>query len=248
MTSKQKMTRNKEDYKYFIGGSGILILLVNMFSVLINCLYIIWFLYGNIPYNWVILFNILFLMFNIYIIMLFLNEFFFEMKSYWRKILVVTFITTVYLSMNFSGAFWIYYNAHKKTQQENMIPIEERFNNLPLPHYELNITEGKDWIYIDGIKLVDSTYTGSMVPNVWGGNTILAKDYPYSGLIQDGVCLGLEEGMIVAYQKNLDFIGHRIIDNNLGNGIMELKGDNNKYSEIVECDKVMWVVVGILWT
>jgi len=112
--------------------------------------------------------------------------------------------------------------------------------------------QGMDVTIKDVLLSADVGYTGSMIPTIVGGNTLLLRLYPYYNMIQNGTCLGIKEGQIAVYFDEdittYASVVHRVIDNDIGGGQIRFKGDNNNASEFVRCEDIKYLVVGVIYT
>lgn len=133
-----------------------------------------------------------------------------------------------------------------------VVPGMQKELSLPNIDHIVFQQKGKD-LLIKGAYAQGIGYTKSMVPTIYGGNTALVKPYPYyNSNITEGNCPGIEEGQIAVYVDkdfpSVNHIVHRVIDNNLSNGQIRFKGDNNRASEFVKCSQIKYIVLGVLYT
>ena len=137
-------------------------------------------------------------------------------------------------------------------------PRMEYWNSIELP--KLNQIQNADnLIYAqqEGLDLIiknatvgSVSYTGSMKPTIYGGNTPILRPYKYYKVSTNEICADILEGQIVIYMTENGFsqIIHRVKDNSIGNGTAFIQGDNNENGEFVKCEKIKYIVLGILYT
>ena len=135
------------------------------------------------------------------------------------------------------------------------MPKAESWESIPLPHLDnITIQQKGSNVLVKDAFINEIAYTGSMKPTIYGGNKMLLRPYSYYKIPQQGNCPDLKEGQIAVYVEkeltsmSVKYVVHRIIDNQLGDGIIRFKGDNNRASEFVECEQIKYTVVGVIFT
>ncbi|KKN60191.1 hypothetical protein LCGC14_0534820 [marine sediment metagenome] len=133
------------------------------------------------------------------------------------------------------------------------IPIQEYWNNIPLPSNDISVRQVHSRIEIDGAFLSGMIlYTGSMKPTLYGGNKVIQVPYRHAYKKQEGNCPDIKEGQLISFVNNVYNISnaqilHRVINNNLNDGNLYTRGDDVKIGEYVRCEDIRYINVGVLW-
>jgi len=108
-------------------------------------------------------------------------------------------------------------------------------NHVPdLKVYKL----GEETLQLTNIHFREAEGT-SMFPTYATGNTLLLRPY--------NISTELYEGQIVVFNLNNELVGHRITYSSYPDFVIT-SGDNSYETQKIECDKIEYIVVGILYT
>ncbi len=130
-------------------------------------------------------------------------------------------------------------------------PIQEYWNNIPLPSNEISVRQVHSRVEIDGAFLSGMIlYTGSMKPTLYGGNKVIQVPYRHAYKKQEGNCPDIKEGQLISFMnhniKNTHIL-HRVINNDRDDGKLYTRGDDVKIGEYVRCEDIRYINVGVLW-
>ena len=142
------------------------------------------------------------------------------------------------------------YDNHDLTAYDGQAfkPKLENYQGVFLNKHNLSVWAHSRDVTVNDVYLSNIAYTGSMRPTIYGGNKVMMQKYKGGA-----ECKGLQTGMIISFDgKYLDTeynVLHRIVsipDDHPG--WVFTKGDANMGNEFVDCEDIIGLAVGVLYT